>query len=107
MEKQANSESYSSLAHVEPRNLPRSPDLGPRCSGSFDRLLTLFSQGGDYFYPRDSISNDNTRGGTELGKYVQKEKIQTICPQSELKYFLNSLVTTSCSQFCFSIFKLL
>ena len=33
IQKQADSESYSSLCHVEPRNLPRSPYLWPRWSG--------------------------------------------------------------------------
>ena len=35
IQKQADSESYSSLCHVEPRNLPRSPYLWPRWSGPF------------------------------------------------------------------------
>ena len=33
IQKQANSESYSSLSHVEPRNLPRCPVLWARWSG--------------------------------------------------------------------------
>ena len=41
IQKQANSESYSSLSHVEPRNLPRSPDLGPR---SFAENVQKFLQ---------------------------------------------------------------
>ena len=33
IQKQGDSESYSSLCHVEPRNLLRSPYLGPKWSG--------------------------------------------------------------------------
>ena len=35
IQKQANSESYSSLPHVEPKNLPRCPKPGTRWSGPF------------------------------------------------------------------------
>ena len=41
IQKQANSESYSSLSHVEPRNLPRCPKPGPRWSGPFDGYFLL------------------------------------------------------------------
>ena len=39
IQKQANSESYSSLSHVEPRNQPRYAVLWPRWSGSFDSFV--------------------------------------------------------------------
>ena len=48
--KQANSESYSSLSHVEPRNLPRSPVLLPRWSGPLDWFLHAdIKKKGDFF----------------------------------------------------------
>ena len=55
IQKQANSESYSSLSHVEPKNLQRSTVLGPRWPGPLNsqnkRMINIEWNFSDFIHP--------------------------------------------------------